>query len=64
MGVNGVIVDLVEEITGAVSEFTEPEIVSDAVADNRVKATSTGPCFSERQLAFLLKLIPELLQHS
>lgn len=63
MGVNGVIVDLVEKITEAVSDFK--------TAENGEKSGSAvggeggeerGPKFSQRELSFLLKLIPELVQ--
>ncbi|XAR52036.1 Glycerophosphodiester phosphodiesterase [Bertholletia excelsa] len=66
MGVDGVIVDLVKEITEAVSEMMRPsenigeEIVLDG--DDRV-TVKAKPQFSERELSFLLKLIPELIQH-
>ncbi|ONK77854.1 uncharacterized protein A4U43_C02F11430 [Asparagus officinalis] len=51
MGVNGVIVDLVEEITEAVSDFMN---------ENGEGIEESRPKFSQRELAFLLKLIPEL----
>lgn len=54
MGVNGVIVDLVEEITEAVSDFTSAD-VGEGQQERR-------PKFSQRELSFLLKLIPELVQ--
>ncbi|KAJ6836021.1 glycerophosphodiester phosphodiesterase GDPD1, chloroplastic-like [Iris pallida] len=64
MGINGVIVDLVEEITGSVSD-----IISKDEADEELgKSVGEGkeekrPKFSQRELAFLFKLIPELVQH-
>ncbi|URE48465.1 Glycerophosphoryl diester phosphodiesterase family [Musa troglodytarum] len=59
MGVNGVIVDLVQEITEAVSEFISPD-AEDAV-EAKVKAASR-PKFSQHELSFLLRLIPQLVQ--
>lgn len=66
MGVDGVIVDLVKEITDAVSDFTKPseegeETVHAVEGDGRITAI-TRPKFSQRELSFLLKLIPELIQ--
>lgn len=55
MGIEGVIVDHVEEITAAVREMMKP---SNRDADD----TKPKPNFSERELSFLLKLIPELIQ--
>ena len=51
MGVNGVIVDLVPEITQAIS----------AVPESGAATTST-PNFTEREISFLLRLIRELVQ--
>lgn len=56
MGIEGVIVDHVEEITEAVTDMVKP---SNRDADD----TKPKPNFSERELSFLLKLIPELIQH-
>ncbi|CAH8258873.1 unnamed protein product [Arabidopsis lyrata] len=56
MGIEGVIVDHVEEITEAVREMMKP---SNRDADD----TKPKSNFSERELSFLLKLIPELIQH-
>lgn len=53
MGIEGVIVDHVEEITEAVREMTNRD----------AHDTKPKPNFSERELSFLLKLIPELIQH-
>lgn len=68
MGVDGVIVDLVQEITEAVSKMIklsgngdeEDEMLLEGGGeqDEQVK-----PRFSQKELAFLLKLIPELIQH-
>ncbi|THU68128.1 hypothetical protein C4D60_Mb08t00630 [Musa balbisiana] len=67
MGIDGVIVDLVEEITEAVSDFIAPtsvaeehEGLSDAVVEARQVKVRARPNFSQRELSFLLKLIPEL----
>ncbi|XP_020112040.1 glycerophosphodiester phosphodiesterase GDPD1, chloroplastic-like [Ananas comosus] len=59
MGINGVIVDLVQEITEAVSEFINPETEA-AEADG--DKPNSKPNFSQRELSFLLRLIPELVQ--
>lgn len=59
MGINGVIVDLVHEITEAVSEFISPD-AEDAV-EAKVKEASR-PKFSQHELSFLLRLIPQLVQ--
>ncbi|XP_057492152.1 glycerophosphodiester phosphodiesterase GDPD1, chloroplastic-like [Actinidia eriantha] len=66
MGVGGVIVDLVQEITEAVSYMIKPsmeegeeEVLVEGEGQIQVKAK---PQFSERELSFLLKLIPELMQ--
>ncbi|KAI3457798.1 hypothetical protein Pfo_014461 [Paulownia fortunei] len=66
MGVDGVIVDLVQEITEAVSTMMKPsgdveeEILLEG--EEQVKVEGSKPQFSQRELAFLLKLIPELIQ--
>ncbi|KAL7183284.1 hypothetical protein ACSBR1_041880 [Camellia fascicularis] len=65
MGVGGVIIDLVEEITEAVSVMIKPssegegEVLLEGEDQIQVKA---NPQFSQRELSFLLKLIPELIQ--
>lgn len=56
MGIDGVIVDLVQEITDAVSAMIKS---STGEAEEEMKAK---PQFSQRELSFLLKLIPELVQ--
>lgn len=58
MGIDGVIVDLVKEIAEVVSEFSRPAKEEEGLP---VQAT-TRPKFSQRELSFLLKLIPELIQ--
>ncbi|XP_057481313.1 glycerophosphodiester phosphodiesterase GDPD1, chloroplastic-like [Actinidia eriantha] len=66
MGVEGEIVDLVQEITESVSYMIKPsmeegeeEILLEGEGQIQVK---TKPQFSERELSFLLKLIPKLIQ--
>ncbi|CAG7891040.1 hypothetical protein IGI04_004243 [Brassica rapa subsp. trilocularis] len=56
MGIEGVIVDHVEEMTEAVREMMKP-------SNRDAHDTKPKPNFSERELSFLLKLIPELIQH-
>lgn len=58
MGVEGVIVDLVREITQAVSDLIKPP----AMTAMEASAKELKPQFSERELSFLLRLIPELIQ--
>ncbi|XP_058103022.1 glycerophosphodiester phosphodiesterase GDPD1, chloroplastic-like [Magnolia sinica] len=67
MGIDGVIVDLVKEITEAVSDFIKPseEQEEDGSPDLEAdgpKKPIARPNFSERELSFLLKLIPQLIQ--
>lgn len=66
MGIDGVIVDLVKEITEAVSNMIKPlkadEEAEEAEEDGKLQG-GAKPQFSQRELAFLLKLIPELIQH-
>jgi len=64
MGVNGVIVDLVPEITDAVSELIalpEPDVEVDNLSNQAARGDTT-PNFSQREISFLLRLIPELVQ--
>jgi glycerophosphodiester phosphodiesterase len=67
MGVNGVIVDLVPEITEALSELiavpeiTEAETEAEVLSDQPTKVAVT-PNFSQQEISFLLRLIPELVQ--
>uniref|UniRef100_A0A0E0CL55 glycerophosphodiester phosphodiesterase n=1 Tax=Oryza meridionalis TaxID=40149 RepID=A0A0E0CL55_9ORYZ len=64
MGVNGVIVDLVQEITEAVSELItvpEPDLNAENLSNGAAKDATT-PNFSQREISFLLRLIPELVQ--
>ncbi|XP_059669946.1 glycerophosphodiester phosphodiesterase GDPD1, chloroplastic-like [Cornus florida] len=67
MGVDGVIVDLVQEITEAVTNMIKPSEVVDegemilleGLEQIQIEAK---PQFSQRELSFLWKLIPELIQ--
>uniref|UniRef100_J3LD75 glycerophosphodiester phosphodiesterase n=1 Tax=Oryza brachyantha TaxID=4533 RepID=J3LD75_ORYBR len=64
MGVNGVIVDLVQEITEAVSELIavpEPGTNAENLSFGAAKDAAT-PNFSQREISFLLRLIPELVR--
>ncbi|CAL0318644.1 unnamed protein product [Lupinus luteus] len=65
MGIDGVIVDLVQEITEAVANL----ITSTMVVDEEGLTEGMGklqlhskPKFSYLELSFLLKLIPQLIQ--
>ncbi|KAL8049160.1 hypothetical protein ABFS82_06G003100 [Erythranthe guttata] len=65
MGIEGVIVDLVKEITEAVSKMmTKPSEEGDILMQGGGEEQGEGsrPKFSQKELAFLLKLIPELIQ--
>ncbi|KAK9120163.1 hypothetical protein Scep_018256 [Stephania cephalantha] len=59
IGVDGVIVDFVREITEAVSDFIEPREQKLVEEEDGIKK----PKFSQLELSFLLKLIPELIRH-
>lgn len=61
MGIDGVIVDLVKEITKAVSDMIKAPMVE--VEEETAEETKSKPQFSEKEISFLLKLIPELIQH-
>ncbi|XP_068302790.1 glycerophosphodiester phosphodiesterase GDPD1, chloroplastic-like [Pyrus communis] len=60
MGIEGVIVDFVKEITEAVSDMIMPS--GGAEEDGSIMQEKSRPEFSQRELSFLLKLIPELIQ--
>ncbi|CAL4887675.1 unnamed protein product [Urochloa decumbens] len=65
MGVNGVIVDLVPEITEAVSELIalpEPGPEVENLSNNQAAKGAATPNFSQCEISFLLRLIPELVQ--
>ncbi|CAL4999961.1 unnamed protein product [Urochloa decumbens] len=58
MGINGVIVDRVEEISNAVEGFSKAELNRSVVVVDGAKHQA----FSQQQLGFLLRLIPELIE--
>ncbi|GMI86269.1 Glycerophosphodiester phosphodiesterase 1, senescence-related gene 3 [Hibiscus trionum] len=58
MGIDGVIVDFVEEISRTVDDMIKPE---EAVSGEESEANSKLE-FSQKELSFVLKLIPELIQ--
>lgn len=58
MGVDGVIVDLVEEVTEAISDWIRPAEDRGEEGQMQVK---TNPGFLQQQLSLPLKLPPELL---
>lgn len=67
MGIEGVIVDFVQEIKEAVSDFIRPsnEEAEEENSDGEGKGEKRGRLavkFSDNELSFLLKLIPELIQ--
>ncbi|KAL6288297.1 hypothetical protein ACE6H2_012687 [Prunus campanulata] len=69
MGIEGVIVDLVQEITEAVSDMIKPTTAEDGGDKNLLEGdgkmqmrVKSKPEFSQRELCFLLRLIPELIQ--
>lgn len=66
MGIDGVIVDFVQEITEGVAKMVKPsgeeeDMLIEGREDIKVHG-SNKPQFSQRELAFLLKLIPELIE--
>lgn len=64
MGIEGVIMDLVQEITATVSDMITKPSIEESLGDKgdeKVEVKSK-PRFSQQELAFLLKLIPELIQ--
>lgn len=63
MGINGVIVDLVQEISEAVSQFSQPDVDDNKDAIEAGTEEAARPKFSQRELSFLLRLIPELVRH-
>lgn len=58
MGINGVIVDQVEEISNAVVGFSKPDFSRSGADMDGAKHQA----FSQQQLGFLLRLIPELIE--
>ncbi|MQL77925.1 hypothetical protein Taro_010341 [Colocasia esculenta] len=65
MGIDGVIVDLVQEITEVVSDFSRPAVdAGDGICERegnreQAKQSSSKPTFSQGELSFLLRLVPE-----
>ncbi|CAM8898566.1 unnamed protein product [Rhodiola kirilowii] len=65
MGVEGVIVDFVEEICEAVSDLIGHSSNCNeglSLSPGQSQTVATKPLFSEREIAFLFRLIPELIQ--
>ncbi|XP_019437407.1 PREDICTED: glycerophosphodiester phosphodiesterase GDPD1, chloroplastic-like [Lupinus angustifolius] len=62
MGIDGVIVDLVQEITEAVTNLITSAMVIDEEGLNEKLQLHSKPKFSQHELSFLLKLIPQLIQ--
>ncbi|KAK9678119.1 hypothetical protein RND81_11G189100 [Saponaria officinalis] len=63
MGIDGVIVDFVQDITTAVDNLIKPLKAEDRIpTEGETMQLVTKPRFSETELSFLLKLIPELIQ--
>jgi len=68
MGIEGVIVDFVQEIKEAVSDFISTSnegADEEQSSDGEGKGEKRGRLavkFSDNELSFLLKLIPELIQ--
>jgi len=58
MGVHGVIVDRVEEISNAVAGFGKSDLGQSGGGVDGAKHQA----FSQQQLGFLLRLIPELIE--
>jgi glycerophosphodiester phosphodiesterase len=67
MGIDGVIVDFVQEITEAVADMVKPTknigeeegLTEEGV--EKVEVNKSKPQFSQLELSFLYKLIPQLL---
>ncbi|XVE67651.1 hypothetical protein DITRI_Ditri09bG0005000 [Diplodiscus trichospermus] len=59
MGIDGVIVDFVKEISQAVFDMIKPAKAGGSEEDEAKSKLQ----FSQQELSFLLKLIPELIQH-
>ena len=64
MGIDGVIVDLVQEITEAVSDLIKPSSDQESApqGDDAKEELKSKPKFTQQELSFLLKLIPKLIQ--
>ncbi|XP_021297951.1 glycerophosphodiester phosphodiesterase GDPD1, chloroplastic-like [Herrania umbratica] len=63
MGIDGVIVDFVQEISQALSDMIKPAKAVPAEDGNGETEAKSQLQFSQQELSFLLKLIPELIQH-
>lgn len=63
MGIDGVIVDLVGEISAAVADMLKPSEEEVRDGDGEEMKTDEKPKFSPKELSFLFKLIPQLIQH-
>lgn len=59
MGIDGVIVDFVKEISQTVGDMIKPGNVEEKEGTE----AKSNLQFSQQELSFLLKLIPELMQH-
>ncbi|KAE9599574.1 putative glycerophosphodiester phosphodiesterase [Lupinus albus] len=63
MGIDGVIVDLVQEITEVVANLiTSAMVVDEEGLTERIGKLHNKPQFSQKELSFLLNLIPQLIQ--
>lgn len=63
LGINGVIVDLVQEITESLAEFVTQKTEEENEEENgKAEKVVNRPNFSQREISFLLRLIPELVQ--
>ena len=67
MGIDGVIVDFVKEISQAVGDMIKPVkavTAEESLSEGNVETEARSRLqFSQQELSFLLKLIPELIQH-
>jgi glycerophosphodiester phosphodiesterase len=62
MGVNGVIVDMVEEISNAVADFRRQPVSQRSLGIGVSSMDgSKHQAFSQEKLGFLLRLMPELI---
>lgn len=63
MGIDGVIVDFVQEISHAVDDMIIKPLNEGLREGNEETETKSKLQFSQQELSFLLRLIPELIQH-
>nr|KJB70699.1 hypothetical protein B456_011G087800 [Gossypium raimondii] len=63
MGIDGVIVDFVQEISHAVDDMIIKPLNEGLREGDEETETKSKLQFSQQELSFLLKLIPELIQH-